>query len=46
MTANASHVRQGRGSVRPYLYGRIDLPEFVRKVFDAVEVECFEFWPG
>jgi PhnB protein len=45
VTVNASHVRQGRGSVRPYLYGPIDLPEFVREVFNALEVERFEFGP-
>jgi PhnB protein len=45
MTVSASHVRQGRGSVRPYLYGPIDLPDFVREVFNAVEVERFEFGP-
>ena len=27
------------GSVRPYVYGRLDLLEFVAKTFDAVELE-------
>ena len=45
MTINANHIRQGRGTVRPYLYGPVDLPEFVRQVFGAIEVERFEFGP-
>lgn len=45
MTIRAPHVRQGRGTVRPYLHGPIQLPEFLRKVFGAVEVERFEFGP-
>lgn len=45
MTINAPHIRQGRGSVRPYLYGPIELVEFVRQVFGAIEVERFEFGP-
>ena len=45
MTKIASHIRHGCGSVRPYLYGLVDLPEFVRKTFDATEIERFEFGP-
>lgn len=45
MTKTASHIRQGRGSVRAYLYGPVDLPEFIRKTFDATEIERFEFGP-
>ena len=45
MPIHATHVRQGHGTVRPYLYGPIDLPDFVRQVFDAVELERFEFGP-
>jgi len=33
------HVRHGFGAVRPYLYGYADLPEFVREVFEAEELE-------
>jgi uncharacterized glyoxalase superfamily protein PhnB len=29
----------------PYLYGPIELLEFVRQVFDAIELERFEFGP-
>lgn len=43
MNANADHIRQGFGAVRPYLYGHLDLPDFVRHVFGAVEVERYEF---
>jgi PhnB protein len=43
MKANTGHIRHGFGSVRPYLYGRLDLPDFVRQVFGAVELERHEF---
>jgi PhnB protein len=45
MTSSLPHVRHGRGSVRPYLQGPVDLPEFVGAVFDAVELERHEFGP-
>lgn len=45
MTLNASHIRHGRAAVRPYLYGPIGLPEFLRQVFGAIELERFEFGP-
>lgn len=45
MTANAPHIRQGHGTVRPYLYGPIELLQFVRQVFGAIELERFEFGP-
>ena len=45
MTENAGHIRQGRGSVRPYLHGPVDFPEFLRKTFDATEIERFQFGP-
>lgn len=35
----SKHIRHGRGSVRPYLYGNLDLPDFVREVFGAKELE-------
>ena len=34
-----SHVRNGRGAVRPYLFGPLELPAFLREVFGAGEVE-------
>lgn len=34
-----NHIRNGFGSVRPYLHGPINLPSFVQQTFDAVEVE-------
>lgn len=37
------HVRHGMGAVRPYLYGPLDLPEFVIQVFGAVELERHAF---
>lgn len=35
----SKHVRHGRCNVRPYLYGNPDLPDFIRKVFGAKELE-------
>lgn len=43
MKANTNHIRHGFGSVRPYLYGGLDLPDFVENVFDAVELERHAF---
>ncbi len=39
MSTQLPHVRHGSGSVRPYVYGRLDLREFVRGVFEAEELE-------
>ena len=33
------HIRNGKGTVRAYIYGRLDLLDFAKKVFDAVELE-------
>jgi PhnB protein len=33
------HIRHGFGAVRPYLYGHAELPDFVREVFGAEELE-------
>jgi PhnB protein len=33
------HIRHGIGAIRPFLYGRLDLLEFVKQVFGAVELE-------
>jgi PhnB protein len=43
--AGASYVRHGVGTVRPYLYGDLDLVEFVQQVFGAVELERSDFGP-
>lgn len=45
MTTSGAHVRHGFGCVRPYLYGPVDLVDFVKQVFDAVELERHEFGP-
>jgi PhnB protein len=42
-TAGASYVRHGVGTVRPCLYGNVDLIEFVEQVFGALELERFAF---
>ncbi len=33
------HVRNGVGAVRPFVYGRLDLLDFVKSVFGATELE-------
>jgi PhnB protein len=43
MSDNTNHIRHGFGTVRPYLYGGLDLPEFVQRVFGAVDLERHEF---
>ena len=42
----ASWVRHGKGTVRPYLYGNVDLIEFVEQVFGAAELERLAFGPS
>src|SRR5271168_5642037 len=37
-----SHIRHGAGSVRPYLYGGLDMLELVKRAFGAVELESLE----
>jgi PhnB protein len=44
-TAGAAYVRHGVGTARPYLYGNLDLIEFVQEVFGAVELERFQIGP-
>jgi PhnB protein len=39
MEPERRYVHHGKGTVRPYVYGRLDLPDFVKKVFAAVELE-------
>jgi len=39
MDTKQSYIRHGVGAVRPYIYGNADLPEFLRQVFDAEEIE-------
>ena len=39
MSGDQSHIRHGFAAVRPYLYGHADLPDFVREVFGAQELE-------
>lgn len=40
------YIRHGVGAVRPYLYGKLDLLDFVQEVFDAVLLERHEFSPA
>ena len=34
-----THIRHGAGSVRPYLYGNLDLANLIKRAFDAEELE-------
>lgn len=45
MDRQTQYIRFGFGSVRPYLHGPVDLPEFLRKAFGAIELERHEFGP-
>jgi PhnB protein len=45
MTTDRKHIRHGIGSVRPYVYGPLELLEFVQQTFEAVELERHEFGP-
>ena len=37
-----NHVRHGFGTVRPYIYGPYELPDFLARVFGATEIERHE----
>ncbi|MGC1344311.1 MAG: VOC family protein [Candidatus Binataceae bacterium] len=39
MSAANRHIRHGIGSVRPYLYGDLKVPELVKHAFGAQELE-------
>jgi PhnB protein len=39
------HVRHARGSVRPYLFGHLELPAFLCEVFGAKELERHDMGP-
>lgn len=40
------HIRHGIGSVRPYIYGDLQLPEFLIKVFGGEIIEQLENGSG
>ena len=42
----SKHIRHGKGSVRTYLFGNLGLPDFVREVFGAKEVERLKSGSG
>ncbi|MGH3055372.1 MAG: VOC family protein, partial [Gaiellaceae bacterium] len=46
MNIATKHIRHGVGSVRPYLYGRLDMLELVKRAFGAVELERLEAGNG
>jgi len=39
MSNGTNHVRNGIGAVRPFIYGCLDLLDFVKKVFGGEELE-------
>ena len=39
MESGTKYIHNGKGTVRAYVYGRLDLLDFVKNVFDAVELE-------
>lgn len=39
MSTEKKHIRNGIGAVRPFVYGRLDLLDFVKQVFGGVELE-------
>src|SRR5260370_28926068 len=46
MTNATKHIRHGVGSVRPYLYGRLDMLELVKRAFGAVELDHLKVGNG
>src|SRR5271167_1517425 len=46
MNSATRHIRHGVGSVRPYLYGRLDMLQLVRRAFGAVELDHLEAGKG
>ena len=46
MSTVNTHIRYGTGAVRPYLYGHLDLVDFVMHVFGAEELERVESRKG
>lgn len=43
MDSPRSYIRHGFGAARPYIYGNSDLPEFLRQVFGAEEIERADY---
>ena len=37
--AKENHIRHGSGTVRPYIYGNLDLPDLIKRAFEAEELE-------
>jgi hypothetical protein len=42
MSTETKHIRNGFGTTRPYLFGRLDLADFVRTVFGAQELARYK----
>ena len=39
MEGQTTYIHNGKGTVRAYVYGRLDLLDFAKQVFDVVELE-------
>jgi PhnB protein len=39
MESRTKYIHNGKGTVRAYIYGRLDLLDFAKQVFGAVELE-------
>lgn len=46
MSEPSHYIRHGRGAVRPYLHGPLELPEFIKTVFHARELERHVYEKG
>jgi len=46
MSSATKHIRHGVGSVRAYLYGRLDMLELVKRAFGAVELDHLKVGNG
>ena len=42
MSSETKHIRNGFSAVRPYLYGHLDLSDFVKQVFGAEELARYK----
>jgi hypothetical protein len=45
VTGGAVHIRHGFGAARPYLYGNLDLADFVRDAFGGAGIERHQMAP-
>ena len=46
MNTDKRHMRHGMGAARPYIYGNLQVPDFIREVFGAKEIERLKSGSG